>query len=126
MQDKLFQYFQGVVGDDAYIDNDELIVSLSSEYGSLTLTCNFKENSFTVEGSVDESQYSALFMVDEEEVTESDLEEWNTSETFSDIVKALERCQEIADAYESESGGCDVFNLKGETIFEEAIDIVKS
>lgn len=125
MKDVLFNYFQKIVGSDVYLDGDNiLIVDLRSSYGDLKLTCDFKDNNFVVEGSVDEDQYCALFMVDEDEI--EDLDDWNTTNKYTDISKALERCQDILDSYESESSGSDVFEVDDpDDLFSGAIKLVQ-
>lgn len=127
MINKLYEYFDNTIGDvNKY--NNTLSVSLCGNYGDVELFFDFDKNEFTVKGKVNESQYSALFMVTEDEIDYDDLDEWNTTDVYSDINQALDKAQEIVDAYLSESDGCDIFEDIDdcETVFTDAKNIIKT
>lgn len=121
---KLYDYFTKNIGHKGVLETEDnyLSLDLTSNYGNLKFTIN--DNKYIVEGTVDEEQYCNIFMIDEDEIDYEDLDAWNTTDSFSNINKALERCQEIVDAYESETGGCDVFNLNNPYIFIDALKVI--
>lgn len=124
MLEKLYNYFEQIVGDDVYCHDQTLTVNLTSHYGNIKLICDFATDVYIVIGEVDEDQYCNLFEIDSEDIDREDFDAWNTTDKYTELAKALERAEEILDAMESETGGCDVFDLDGETIFEDAIDIL--
>lgn len=127
MLDKLYDYFDNAVGD-VNKDGNTLNVGLYGNFGDVELFLDFDKNEFTVMGKVDESQYCSIFMIDEDEIDYDDLEAWNTTDVYSDINQALDRAQEIVDAYLSESDGSDIFEDIDdcETIFTDAKNVIKS
>ena len=127
MLDKLYDYFDNTVGD-VNKDGNTLNVGLYGNFGDVELFLDFDKNEFTVIGKVDESQYCSMFMIDEDEIDYDDLEAWNTTDVYSDINQALDRAQEIVDAYLSESDGSDIFEDIDdcETIFTDAKNVIKS
>ena len=127
MLDKLYDYFNDAIGD-VTKDGNTLNVGLYGNFGDVELFLDFDKNEFTVKGKVDESQYCAIFMIDEDEIDYDDLEAWNTTDVYSDINQALDRAQEIVDAYLSESDGSDIFEDIDdcETIFTDAKNVIKT
>ena len=127
MLDKLYDYFDNAIGD-VNKDGNTLNVGLYGNFGDVELFLDFDKNEFTVTGKVDESQYCSIFMIDEDEIDYDDLEAWNTTNVYSDINQALDRAQEIVDAYLSESDGSDIFEDIDdcETIFTDAKNVIKS
>ena len=127
MLDKLYDYFDNAIGD-VNKDGNTLNVGLYGNFGDVELFLDFDKNEFTVTGKVDESQYCSIFMIDEDEIDYDDLEAWNTTDVYSDINQALDRAQEIVDAYLSESDGSDIFEDIDdcETIFTDAKNVIKS
>lgn len=126
MLDKLYDYFNNAVGD-VNKDGNTINFGLYGNFGDVELFLDFDKNEFTVKGKVDESQYCSMFMIDEDEIDYDDLDAWNTTDVYSDINKALDRAQEIVDAYLSESDGSDIFeNIDDyETIFTDAKNVLK-
>ena len=124
MLEKLYNYFEPIVGDDVYYNDQTLTVDLTSNYGNIKLICDFAAGIYTVICEVDEDQYCNLFEIDYDDIDREDFDAWNTTDKYTELPKALERAEEILDAMESETGGCDVFDLDGETIFADAIDIL--
>lgn len=127
MINKLYEYFDNTIGDvNKY--NNTLSVSLCGHFGDVELFLDFDKNEFTVKGKVDESQYSALFMVDEDEIDYDDLDEWNTTDVYSDVNQALDKAQDIVDAYLTESDGSNIFEDIDdcETVFTDAKNIIKT
>lgn len=127
MINKLYEYFDNTIGDvNKY--NNTLSVSLCGNFGDVELFLDFDKNEFIVKGKVNESQYSALFMVDEDEINYDDLDEWNTTDVYSDINQALDKAQDIVDAYLTESDGSDIFEDIDdcETVFTDAKNVIKT
>lgn len=124
MLEKLYNYFEPLVGDDVYYNDQTLTVYLTSHYGNIKLICDFAADVYIVIGEVDEDQYCNLFEIDSDDIDREDFDAWNTTDKYTELAKALERAEEILDVMESETGGCDIFDLDGETIFEDAIDIL--
>lgn len=127
MINKLYEYFDNTIGDvNKY--NNTLSVSLCGNFGDVELFLDFDKNEFIVKGKVNESQYSALFMVDEDEIDYDDLDEWNTTDVYSDINQALDKAQDIVDAYLTESDGSDIFEDIDdcETVFTDAKNVIKT
>ena len=127
MLDKLYDYFDNAIGD-VNKDGNTLNVGLYGNFGDVELFLDFDKNEFTVTGKVDESQYCSIFMIDEDEIDYDDLEAWNTTDVYSDINQALDRAQEIVDAYLSESDNSDIFEDidNYETIFTDAKNVIKT
>ena len=126
MLDKLYDYFNNAVGN-VNKDGNTMNFGLYGNFGDVELFLDFDKNEFTVKGNVDESQYCSMFMIDEDEIDYEDLDAWNTTDVYSDINKALDRAQEIVDAYLSESDGSDIFEDidNYETIFTDAKNVLK-
>lgn len=124
MIDTLYNYFESIIGTNASKNGDILQVNLSSNYGCIDLTCNFKKNEFIVEGSVDEDQFCNIYMCDTDQIDEDDLDGWNTTDTYNNVIEALQRCQEILDALEDETGGPDMFDLENPDFFTDAIKLI--
>lgn len=126
MLDKLYDYFNNAIGD-VNKDGNTINFGLYGNFGDVELFLDFDKNEFTIYGKVDESQYCSMFMIDEDEIDYEDLEAWNTTDVYSDINKALDRAQEIVDAYLSESDGSDIFEDIDdyETIFTDAKNVIK-
>lgn len=126
MLDKLYDYFNNAIGD-VNKDGNTINFGLYGNFGDVELFLDFNKNEFTVKGKVDESQYCSMFMIDEDEIDYEDLDAWNTTDVYSDINKALDRAQEIVDAYLSESDGSDIFEDIDdyETIFTDAKNVLK-
>ena len=127
MLNKLYKYFNNAIGD-VNKDGNTLNFGLYGNFGDVELFLDFDKNEFIVKGEVSESQYSLLFMVDEDDIDYDDFEAWNTIDVYSDVNQALDRAQEIVDAYLSESDGSDVFEDIDdcETIFTDAKNIIKT
>lgn len=122
MRQILLDYFKNA-SDSCNTTNTGFEVSLDTNFGSVILDADFDSNTFKVTGSVDEDQFCAMFMIDEEEIDESELEDWNTSETFNEIKKALIKCQDIVEVYNSESDGS--IEDHDYEFFENAIKLFK-
>ena len=122
MRQSLLNYFK-TASDNCNETRTGFVVSLDTNFGSVILDADFDSNTFKVTSSVDEDQYCAMFMIDEEEINESELEDWNSSETFNEIKKALIKCQDIVEAYNSESDGS--IEDRDYEFFENAIKLFK-
>ena len=122
MRQILLDYFK-TASDSCNETRTGFVVSLDTNFGSVILDADFESNTFKVTSSVDEDQFCAMFMIDEEEIDESDLKAWNATEKFNRIKKALIKCQDIIEAYNSESDG-SVEDSDYE-LFENAIKLFK-
>ena len=127
MLDKLYDYFNNAIGD-VNKDGNVLKFGLYGNFGDVELFLDFDKNEFTVNGKVDESQYCSMFMIDEDEIDYDDLDAWNTTDVYSNVNQALDRAQEIVDAYLSESDNSDIFEDidNYETIFTDAKNVIKT
>ena len=122
MRQILLDYFK-TASDSCNETKTGFVVSLDTNFGSVILDADFDSNTFKVTNSVDEDQFCAMFMIDEEEIDESELEDWNASETFNEIKKALIKCQDIVEVYNSESDGS--IEDHDYEFFENAIKLFK-
>ena len=124
MIDNLYNYFNKKI-DYVHRSNEDMIINLSSEFGEIRLGCDFLNKEYIVESNMDIEQYCNMYMVAEDEVTDEELYEWNSIDKYDNLVDALKKCQDLLDAYESENGNSDIFNLDDDKFFTNAIKIVK-
>ncbi len=124
MVDNLYNYFKKKI-DYVYRSYGDMIVNLSCEFGEIRLGCDFFNREYIVESNMDIEQYCNMYMVAEDEVTDEQLYEWNSIDKYDNLVDALKKCQDLLDAYESENGNSDLFNLDDDKFFTNAIKIVK-
>ena len=124
MIDNLYNYFNKKI-DYVHKSNEDMIINLSCEFGEIRLGCDFLNKEYIVESNMDIEQYCNMYMVAEDEVTDEELYEWNSIDKYDNLVDALKKCQDLLDAYESENGNSDIFNLDDDKFFTNAIKIVK-
>ena len=103
MLDKLQEYFASITRD-VKKDGDTLTARFYESLSNTDLIFNFNKHEYIVKGTVSESQYSTLFVVDEDYIYYDDFEAWIATDVYSDVNQALDRAQEIAYSYSKESG----------------------
>ena len=128
MINRLYNYFENIIGNDVTKDEKSLDVYLAGMFGTIELVCNFKDNEYKVSLSVDEDEFRRIYMIDDEDdIDINDLNEFNYSYTYNNIVSALNKSQEALDLLINETSGSDVFNDYDDygELFSNAIKIVK-
>lgn len=86
-------------------DNNQLTFNFSSNFGEVEIQFDFDNNKYVVICSMDEYQYSNLYMCDEDDIDEENLDAWNTHESFTDSKQAFNRFAEIIFSLNSDSDG---------------------
>lgn len=94
---KLFTSFGFVV----YVNKEDFTYNIDTEhFGSICGNFDFASNKFTVIFKLDEEQYMNIYMTDE--VDYAYIDEWNWSNTYFKLEKALQKIIELIDKLDKE------------------------
>lgn len=84
---------------------DSFTFDISTEFGNIYGEFNYRSNTYKVTELVTKEQYSNIYMIDEDEVTDEDIQSWNLELEFSNDRKALLAISGLIDDLYHETDG---------------------